>query len=329
MKKSIAIGALAAAIIIVLAIAIISISPTGQVTLADQPAARFGYRQNVAYLPFFVALEKGYFDYEGVKVEAVLFESSNQTIDALVAGRIDVAISNIPVVLTLESKSPGMIKLFTMDELDRKDFYDYILVKKDSGINSWQDLEGKKAGIWLGSTAKLLYTKIFRAENLDGKVEVVEMKPELLIQALESGSVDAIFLLEPDATIALEKGVGRVLDESLFAKYVMNPMPAAGAFFSTGFAKKNPGQAAKIAAAIHKAIDFINEKPKEAKKIISKYTPISEDIAVKINTEKYSKLSSAGIERFQELADLLYTGGFLDSAVDTSNMFYEIQGGLT
>src|SRR3989344_6057223 len=267
MKKSITIGALAAAIIIVLAIAIISISPTGQATLADQPAARFGYRQNVAYLPFFVALENGY--------------------------------------------------------------YDYILVKKDSGINSWQDLEGKKAGIWLGSTAKLLYTKIFKAENLDGKVEVVEIKPELLIQALESGSVDAIFLLEPDATIALEKGVGRVLDESLFAKYVMNPMPAAGAFFSTGFAKKNPGQAAKIAAAIHKAIDFINEKTKEAKKIISKYTPISEDIAVKINTEKYSKLSSAGIERFQELADLLYTGGFLDSAVDTSNMFYEIQGGLT
>lgn len=322
MRKNIAIGALAAAIILVLAIAVIAINPTGQATLADQPAVKFGYRQNVAYLPFFVALGKGYFKQGGVEVEAVLFESSNQTIDALVAGRIDVAISNIPVVLALESKSPGMIKFFTMDELDRENFYDYILVKKDSGIRSWQDLKGKKAGIWLGSTAKLLYTKIFKAESLDGKVEIVEMKPELLIQALESGSVDAVFLLEPDATIALENGIGRVLDESLFAKYVMNPMPAAGAFFSTEFSEKNPEQTMKIAEAIKKAIDFINERPEEAKKIISKYTPISEEIAIKINTEKYSELTSAGIERVQELADLLYNEGFLDSAVDTSNMFF-------
>ena len=55
-----------------------------------QDEVKIGYLGFVLALPTFVALEKGYFQEQGLKVTATLFESGTIITDALITGRIDV-----------------------------------------------------------------------------------------------------------------------------------------------------------------------------------------------------------------------------------------------
>ena len=64
-----------------------------------QEEVKIGYLTLVMSLPTFVALEKGYFQEQGLKVVNTPFESGTLIVDALVTGRIDVNAGSA-VVLT-------------------------------------------------------------------------------------------------------------------------------------------------------------------------------------------------------------------------------------
>ncbi len=55
-----------------------------------QDDVKIGYLPFVLALPTFVALEKGYFQEQGLKVTPTLFESGTIITDALITGRLDV-----------------------------------------------------------------------------------------------------------------------------------------------------------------------------------------------------------------------------------------------
>ena len=53
------------------------------------PKIRIGYWPIAAGLPFYVALEKGYFKEAGLDVEGVKFAGPPQIVEAMIAGRLD------------------------------------------------------------------------------------------------------------------------------------------------------------------------------------------------------------------------------------------------
>lgn len=284
---------------------------------------RIGYVPITLDLPFFVAVDKGFFADEGLKVIPSKFVTTNPEAEALVGGRIDVITSaSLEVVFTIEQTAPGQLRIFMVQANTKDRYIDYILVNKDSPIDSVQKLKGKKIGAFPGSTI-LTYTKIILSRlglNPEKDVQIVQLPPSSQIDALVSGKVDAIFALEPIGTTALSKSLARsLLTGPLY--YIMDPLPGGAYALSSAFTKKNPGLAKKVVRAMDKAVEFIRTHEVEAKKLLPKWTEIPGEFADKINVIPYWKLSEIDKPAVQRLADLLYENGILTKKIETERLY--------
>lgn len=284
---------------------------------------KIGYIPITLDLPFFIAMEKGYFEEEGVKVSAVKFVTSNPMAEALLSGRIDVMTSSsLEVVLAIEQNAPQQQRIFMVQANTKSKYMDYILVKKDSPMSEMIDLKGKKIGTFPGSTI-LTYTKIIISKfgiDPEKEIKIIQLSPQIQIEALASGQVDALFTLEPIGTIAIEKGVAKPLVIGPLY-YIMDPLPGGAYAFSSGFVKKNPRLVSKIIKAMNMAVDYIRTNETEAKKALPKWTAVTEELALKINVIPYWKLEEINKEAVQKLADLLYREKNLIKEIDTRKMY--------
>ena len=68
-------------------------------TTKHEEIVRVGYRTHNLYLPLFIGLDQGYFEKNGLKIEPIKFESTNQLMESLIAGRIDAALGGINTFL--------------------------------------------------------------------------------------------------------------------------------------------------------------------------------------------------------------------------------------
>lgn len=290
--------------------------------ILDRPI-KIGYQANSAHLPTFIGLER-YFGEEGLNVEAVKFESANQLMEALVSGRIDAGIGAITVLFSIEQNIPGKFKIFMVNEITKDKYYDFILTKKNSDIKSLQDLKGKKVGTWPGSTI-LTYLKIILNKNgiNPDEVNIQQLAQNLQTQALAAGQVDALFTLEPIATIAIENGIADVLESGTLSKYIMDPMPGASYVISAEFLEKYSKESNRLIAAIKKSNSYIETNQQEAKKVLTKYTPLNEEIALKIHIAPWVYIEDADKPAIRKHADLLFENRELDKRINITNMLYK------
>ncbi|MBM3332712.1 transporter substrate-binding domain-containing protein [candidate division WOR-3 bacterium] len=287
---------------------------------------KIGYQKTEVYQHFFAAVGQGYFKSEGLQVEPVEFASANQMAEALIAGRIDATgTSAFPVLFSVEQNSPSQFKLYLVSVLTGENFPDYVIVKKGSKLASLADLKGKKLGTYPGSTL-LTYAKQILKRFMDPEkdVQIVQLKPEVQLQALETGQVDAVFALEPIPSLGVTRGVAQVLEEAPLAKYVMDPMPGNASAFSARFAKERPRVAERVKRAMYRGADFVSaaENAAESKRMIEKWTAMDPGVIDKLRPPKYWKLDEIDKAAVQKLADLLLAGGALDKAVSTAGVYY-------
>lgn len=195
----------------------------------DANAFQVGYQPTMLYLPIFVAQEKGFFARHGVHVELVRFESANEMAQALATGRIDATgMSSISVLGNLEKTSPGAFRIYLVEAFTPDRSPDAVVVRRGSNIQALSDLKGKKLGIQPGTTLRDYADRFL--QNAIGPVHgvtFVQMQPQIQVQALDSGSVDALFSLDPIPTLAkLELGA-KVLERGLLAKHIQIHFMAA------------------------------------------------------------------------------------------------------
>ncbi len=291
----------------------------------EQKEIKIGYLPITVDLPFFVAMEKGYFLEQGLDVTAVRFETTTQLYDAMVSKSIDAAaIGGLTALYGMEAEVQGLFKIYAMNANDETFYADTLLVKKDSTITSPAELKGKKIGTFPGSTIVVGTKLIMRKFGLkDDEYEIIQIPPQLQIQALETGQVDALMALEPTGTLARLKGIGKVILTAPNAKYLINPFPGGAAAFATSWAKEHANIAKKIKWATDKAIDFIRENPEDVKKSLPKYTGLSEDVASQTLLCLYWKVEDIDRVSVQKYADILYSEGVLKKKIDTSKFYFE------
>lgn len=279
---------------------------------------RIAYLQILVCSPFFVAQENGYFKQEGIEIEPQVFVSSNQIVEALLADKTDAAMSLAQsVAATIEARQPGQLKVFMANAQNDKEYLSSLVVRTDSKISSVEQLKGKKIGCFPGQTAVVYLKMTLEKYGLSPEkdVQIVELEPTVHLQALESGSVDALLSYEPTTTIAIQRNIGRVLLAGAFEKSVINPWVGGVFVFSSKFVREHPELAKKVIAALEKAVDYINANPTEYKKILPKYTPISEDIALRTTNIPYWKLHEIDRQQIQKQTDMLFDKGIRDCSL--------------
>lgn len=284
-----------------------------------------GYKRSVPSFPIFVGINNGYFTKRGLEIETIPFDSTNQMIEAVVKGDIDAsAVGAVEPSLAAEIIVPGSFKFYGQVRWSKDNFLDYLVVKKDSSIGSVSELRGKKIGVAPGG-ASVIYTRLFLKSFFNPEEAVIEqLEPKLLIQALESGSIDALIGNEPLGAIAVQKGVGRVLLERPYTDYVPYLPEVTGVgLLSSKFIGERPDMAKRFVEAMNESFEFGNHNADEAKKILPSCCGVSEGTASFIlHLGEYSGAEKVNKEALQKFADFLFEERIIEKRVETNNLIY-------
>jgi len=284
----------------------------------------------MAYLPitsdasFFVAVEKGLFKAQGLQVEPIKFETSNQALEALVAGRVDAtAIVALEAALALEANTPDQFRIIEMTAATARTKVHRIVVKTDSHIKTLTDLKGRKVGTFPGSQMvvflKLILGRYFDAER---EVQIIQLKPPLQPQALESGQVDALFCLEPTGTLLESKGLARAISVNPLYEFIQKPFPTAVSVVSARMAAEKPKVVERIISGLTAAHEYLKAHPQEAALTFPKYAPVDSNIVTKVSL--YDNWGLGAIDRVavQRLADLYAKKGVVPKRVSTAGLYF-------
>ncbi len=284
---------------------------------------KIGYLPIMASLPLYVAQENNYFIEQGIQIETIQLQSSNQLVDALIRGDIDIVVESSAVpALIAETIDSGKIKIFSASDITPETPFDSLIVKKDSTLNSLKDLEGKKIGVFPGSTATNLLKKFLSDNNVDiSKMEFIQIVPANQLPALYEGSIDALHAYEPTTAIALQSGNAKKLYSSIYAEQ-LNHNPQGVALISTKFISENPQLAKKTIKAFNQASDFISQNDAKTREIVVKYVKVDKSVADNVVFLYMSRSDKINKNVLQSYADMLYDIGEMENKIDVSTLLY-------
>ena len=296
-----------------------------------RPKLRIGFWPVSAGLPFYAAVEKGYFKVAGLDVEPLKFAGAQQVMEAMLAGRCDgssngTGAGNLAIG---EIAQPGLFKIFCTNPTNAKYVLDEFLVAKDSPIKSLAELKGKRVASGPGiQNVTLAKEMLLRAGA--GVVPVTELPIGQHVAALAAGQVDAIYTLEPTGTVGRLNGTTRALEVGVVAKYIlgdpMAPWHGGAASLTTEFIKKNPDVAKKFIAAYARGVELVRTKPDEARPYFKGYTAIEGPLTGEVPISSYmlyNEFKAADIAHFQKFYDLFTDKGIFERRVMVDSILYK------
>jgi NitT/TauT family transport system substrate-binding protein len=263
-------------------------------------------------LPYFVALDRGYFKEQNIEVETVRLIGGPPTVAALIADQIDAA----AVLVTLEGmnaniKKPGAAIYISLNSQSQTYPMEQFVVREGFPAKSLRDLKGAKILSAPGPGNVLMAKAALEASGLkEGEYRLEQLDTAQHLGALKAGTFDAGYTLEPNATVMRKQGVATTLEAGVIARYVLGD-PKADAFVGGGvlssrFINERPDVARRYAAAWLKAIKDIQKDPEGARKHLAKNTLTPEDVVGEVPMLGYftvAELTDAHRKQFQKFID--------------------------
>jgi NitT/TauT family transport system substrate-binding protein len=237
-------------------------------------------------LPYFVAIEKGYFKELDIEPETIKLMGGPPNVAALMTNQIEVS----AVLVTLEGlnanvKKPGVAMYVAMHSQTTTYVMEQFVVREGLAdkVKTLADFKGLKLMSAPGpanlNTAKGILAKVGLK---DGDYTIDQLDMGQHVAAMKGGTFDGGYTLEPSATIMHKMGVAKTLEAGVIAKYILGGPDAdafaAGCAFSTDFITKRPDVAKRFAAAWAKSVDYIQKNPAEARKYLAKNTLTPDDL---------------------------------------------------
>ncbi len=231
-------------------------------------------------LPYFVAIEKGYFKELGVEPQTIRLMGGPSNVAAMMTNQIEVA----AVLVTLEGlnanvKKNGVAMYIAMHSQNKHFVMEQFVVRKELAgkVKTLADFKGMKLMSAPGpanlNTAKGILAKVGLK---DGDYTIDQLDMGQHVNAMKAGTFDGGYTLEPSATIMHKIGAATTVEAGVIAKYVLgDPMAdayAAGCGLTSAFIEKRPDVAKRFAAGWSKAIDYIVANRAAAQKYLAKNT---------------------------------------------------------
>lgn len=234
---------------------------------------------NTNHTGLYVAQEKGYFEEAGLEVEIV--QPPEDGAEVLVAsGKAQFGVSfqdSMMPAITGEDAMPIEAVAAILQHNTSG-----IVSRKGEGMDRPKGMEGKKYATWDLDLEKATIKNVVEADGGDfSKIEMIPSTVTDEVSALESKSVDAIWIFYGWAGIACEVAG---LETDYFAFKDINP---ALDFYTpviignSDWMKENPDTAKAFLSAVQKGYEYAVESPDDAADILLKASPELDEELIK------------------------------------------------
>jgi NitT/TauT family transport system substrate-binding protein len=307
--------------------AVSSIAPQ---VFSQEKKLTIGYWPIAAGLPFYAAMEKGFFKQAGITVEAVKFASPNQVVDAMVAGRIDGCANGtaITVLALADAQMPGSIKFTCMNFANDKYILDQFIVPINSTVSSISELAGKKVACGPGINNVTLTKAILQGSGVTN-AQVIELPITQILPALASGQIDGAYVLEPSAVIGKQQKISKSIGAGVVSKYVLGdnlPWFGGAAALLTKTFKEKSDMVPKYLKAYAAGVDYVRKNGLEANQYLKGYTAIEGELAKEVPISgyvTYDEVRGNDVKALQRLFDVFAERKVFEKPIPALNLLYK------
>jgi NitT/TauT family transport system substrate-binding protein len=292
---------------------------------AAQDKVKIGVFPVSSTLPYFVAVERGFFKEQNIETEMVRLIGGPPNVAAMITNQIDAA----AVLVTIEGmnaniKKPGVAMYISVNSQNKTYQMEQFVVRKGYNATTLKDLKGAKIMSAPGPANVTMAKAALAAVGLkEGDYTIDQLDMGQHVNAMTAGTFDAGYTLEPNASTMRKMGVATTIEAGVIAHYVLGD-PNANAFvggcaLTTDFIKSRPDVAKRFTAAWEKAVRLINEKPDDARKHLVKNTFTPDDVVATVPMIRYfmaKDLTAKDKADYQKFIDFSVQTGTLTEKVD-------------
>lgn len=285
---------------------------------------------SIFYAPQYVALEKGYFEEEGLEVTLITGFGADKTMTAVLSGEADIGFMGAEAsIYAFQEGASDPVKNFA--QLTQR-AGNFLVAREEMPDFEWSDLKGKKVlGGRKGGMPEMVFEYILKKNGLDPKKDLE------INQSIDFGSTAAAFSggqgefsveFEPSATALEREGDGHVVASlGVDSGYV----PYTSYSTKTSFMQEHPEVIQKFTNALQKGMDYVQKHTPEdiAAVIAPQFAETDEDTITTIveryyDQETWKENLIFEEESFELLQDILEEAGELEkrtpyeSLVETS-----------
>src|SRR6202045_3327291 len=251
---------------------------------AAQDKVKVGVFPVSSTLPYFVAVEGGFFKEQNIETEMVRLIGGPPNAAAMITNQIDAS----AVLVTIEGmnaniKKPGVAMYISINSQNKTYQMEQFVVRKGYNATSLKDLKGGKIMSAPGPANVTMAKAVLAAVGLkEGDYSIDQLDMAQHVNAMTAGTFDAGYTLEPNASTMRKLGVASTIEAGVIAHYILGD-PGANAFaagcaLTSEFIRSRPDVARRFTAAWEKAARFVTENPAEARKYLAKNTFTPEDV---------------------------------------------------
>ncbi|WP_245448287.1 ABC transporter substrate-binding protein [Bradyrhizobium nitroreducens] len=214
-------------------------------------------------VPILVAIEKGFFRDEGLDVNVQVILSSSDRIRAVTAG--SVAFSNLGRSTVISEMSRGNNSFFYFANVDDSPGSEGCWAR--AGFQSFPDLKGKKVAA--NTSAEVTMDGLLQNAGMSVRdVQFVNLSPNEMALALGRGDVDAACVWQPlldnlKKAVPDGKLLGTDADTETYKRFGTMSSPDI-LIISRKLVEEHPDQARRLAVAIMRGADYVNQNPEAA-----------------------------------------------------------------
>ena len=278
---------------------------------------------SIFYAPQYVAIEEGYFEEEGLKIDLVNGFGADKVMTAVISGEADIGFmgAEASVYAYQEGATDPVVNFAQLTQRAGN----FLVAREEMPDFQWSDLKGKKVlGGRKGGMPEMVFEYILRKNSIDPQKDLT------IDQSIDFGSTAAAFTgddsaeftveFEPSATALEQEGAGYVVASlGVDSGYV----PYTSYSAKTSYMEEHPEVIQKFTNGLQKGMEYVQtHTPAEIAAVIAPQFPETDLETITTIVTRYYEQDTwkenlvFEKESFELLQDILEESGELKERVD-------------
>ncbi len=275
--------------------------------------------RSIFYAPQYVALSKGFFEEEGLKIELTTAQGADAVMTSVLSNQSDIGFAGPEASIYVYNEGKeDYTEVFA--QLTKRDG-SFLISRNENPNFKWTDVKGstiipgRKGGV-----PYMTLEYVLKKYGINPKTDVTlddSISFDLMAGAFSAGNADYVSLFEPTASLTEQSGKGYIVS-SIGAE--TDELPYTAYFAKKSYIEEHPDIIQKFTNAIYKGQKWVMEHSTEevADAIISYFPDTDRDLLITVlnrykEIDVWNSTPVLGESGFELLQTVMQEAGELDS----------------